>query len=148
MIYINKLHEIKKSKGLTIADVSRLSNIPSATITKIFNGSTPNPTFETIAQIAIAMGVSLDELTGVTSELSSKVDFSVGSTLNTYSDLLKEKDERLKEKDAFIQHLETQLAQSRTQIQRLLWFIGGFVLLVTVVVIFDIANGHVGYFRY
>ncbi len=145
---IKKLCDIKKEKNLTLSEISKLSNIPQATITKIFNGSTANPTFETIAQIAIAMGVSLDELTGITSEISAEVDFSVGSTLNTYSDLLKEKDERLREKDKFIELLSDMNKHHRTQIKRLLWFIGIFVLIVSVILLVDVTNGYFGYFRY
>lgn len=148
MLYINKLYEIKKTKSFTNAEIAKLSNIPLATITRIFNGSTPNPTFETIAQIAIAMGVSLDELTGFASEVSSDVNFSVGSTLNTYADLLAEKDERIKEKDKVIEILTDMNKQSRTQLKRVLWFTVMFALLIAVILFVDITNGHFGYFRY
>ena len=64
MPYVEKLKMIKEDKNLTNMEIANLSNIPLATITRVFNGQTPNPTFETISRIAIGMGVSLDELCG------------------------------------------------------------------------------------
>ena len=138
MLYLEKLKSLKAKKGLTNAEIAQLSNIPLATITRIFNGQTPNPTFETFSQIAIALGASLDEITGIN---QSNSQIPIEKTLNSYSALLKEKDERIKE-------FKEQMAIVRREKAKL-WItftcVVGFVLIVLIV---DLFNGHFGYFRY
>ena len=138
MLYLEKLKSLKAKKGLTNAEIAQLSNIPLATITRIFNGQMPNPTFETFSQIAIALGASLDEITGIN---QSNSQIPIEKTLNSYSALLKEKDERIKE-------FKEQMAVVRREKAKL-WItftcVVGFVLIVLIV---DLFNGHFGYFRY
>lgn len=148
MQYLEKLITLKEERNLTNAEIARLSNIPLATITRIFNGSTPNPTFETIAQIAIALGASIDELAGLKQADAPRLTSPVENTLNTYAELLQEKDARLREKDEMIATLREIGNQDRTQKKRLLWFIGIFMFFIVVVLIIDMFNGHIGYFRY
>lgn len=148
MKIINRIVKIKEEKNLTNQDIANLSNIPLATVTRVLNGSTPNPTFETIAKIAIAVGASLDEVSGLTSEKSEDVGFSIGETLNTYSVLLSEKDERIKEKDALIKHLQELNSEHRAQIRKILWFVAAMVTAIVAVLIIDVTNGNFGYFRY
>lgn len=57
--YLNSL----KTKGnFSLSDVSSLSDIPEATIRKIFSGETADPRFETVVKLVTAMGGSMDEL--------------------------------------------------------------------------------------
>ena len=42
--------------------LSKLASITLHTITKIESGTTPNPTIETVAKIAKALGVSIEDL--------------------------------------------------------------------------------------
>jgi len=48
--------------GISQDKLSKLASITLHTITKIESGSTPNPTIETMAKIAKALGVSIEEL--------------------------------------------------------------------------------------
>ncbi|MBU4274785.1 helix-turn-helix domain-containing protein [Patescibacteria group bacterium] len=48
--------------GISQDKLSKLASITLHTITKIESGSTPNPTIETMAKIAKALGVSIDDL--------------------------------------------------------------------------------------
>ncbi len=148
MPYLERLKALKEERNLTNAEIAKLSNIPLATITRIFNGSTPNPTFETFAQIAIALGVSLDEIAGLKQPEAAPVIAPIETTLSSYAELLKEKDERIREKDETIKLLKELGVQDRLQKKRLLWFIGIFVFFVIGVIFFDMINGHFGYFRY
>ena len=148
MPYLERLTKLKEEKKISNAEIAKLSNIPVATITRIFNGSTPNPTFETFTQIAIALGASLDEIAGLKHPEPIPVDSHIENTLNSYSELLKEKDARLKEKDEIIATLKDIGQQERNQKRRLLWFIGAFVAVVVTFLFIDLFNGHIGYFRY
>jgi transcriptional regulator with XRE-family HTH domain len=141
MPYVEKLKMIKDDKGLSNAEIATLSNIPLATITRVFNGQTPNPTFETISRIAFALGASLDELSGLKPLDAPDIVAPIETTLNSYVELLKEKDDRIKE-------LKEDKAIIRREKYKLVAMLAGIIAVILILVIVDIFNGHLGYFRY
>lgn len=134
MPFVDKLKAIRDEKHLSNVEIAKLSDTPLATITRVFNGQTPNPTFETISRIAIAMGVSLDELTGFKPTDAPPIPSRIETALNSYSELLKEKDDRIKE-----------LKEDKNKLRALLVGVIVFLLILLTV---DVLNGHFGYFRY
>lgn len=141
MPYLERLKALKEERDITNAEIARLSNIPLATITRIFNGSTPNPTFETFSNIAIALGASLDEIAGLKQPEAPPVPAPIAATLDSYAELLREKDERIRD-------LKDENEKTRHEKKRLgvaLACIVGFVMLLLSI---DILNGNFGYFRY
>lgn len=48
--------------GLTVAQIAERSGMPESTVTKVLNGTVRTPSYETVAPIAKALGVSLDSL--------------------------------------------------------------------------------------
>lgn len=137
MPYVEKLKTIRDDKKLTNVEISKLSNIPLATITRVFNGTTPNPTFETISKISIALGVSLDEITGLKPPEETPIASPIENTLNSYSTLLVEKDDRIKE-------LKEELKKERKEKNRILGvLLGAFVLVSAILAILaiDLLNG-------
>ena len=141
MPYLEKLNAYKEERNLTNVEIARLSNIPLATITRIFNGSTPNPTFETVSQIAIAVGASLDEIAGLKEPDEPPVPSRIENTLISYSELLKEKDDRINE-------LKEAIGKERKEKHMAECMFVFFVAFVLVVLAVDILNGHFGYFQY
>ena len=141
MPYLEKLKAFKEGKDLTNADIAKLSNLPLATVTRIFNGSTPNPTFETFTQIAIALGVSLDEIAGLKEPDEPPIPSRIEKTLDSYSELLREKDDRIKE-------LKDVIDRERKEKHTLEGVFAFFVAFVLVVLTIDILHGHFGYFQY
>lgn len=141
MPYLERLKELKEQKDLTNAEIATLSNIPLATITRIFNGATPNPTFETFVGIATALGVSLDEIAGLKSPHEDAVPSRVEMTINSYAELLKEKDDRIRE-------LKEEKKQERKEKARLMLFLAIFTTIVMFILAIDILNGNWGYFRH
>lgn len=134
MPYVEKLKMIKEEKDITNVEIANLSNIPLATVTRIFNGHTPNPTFETISQIAIALGASLDEIIGLKQPEETPVSSPIETTLNSYIELLKIKDDIIKRER-----------------REKYWTLGAlvvFVAFILTVLTIDILNGHFGYFTY
>ncbi len=57
-----KLRKKRKFRGLTLEKLEALAGVAGARIGQIENGKRPQPTFETIARIANALDVSLDDL--------------------------------------------------------------------------------------
>ena len=93
MPYIDILKKIKNEKHLTNEEIAKISNMPLSTITRIFNGTTPNPTFETILQLSLALGTSPDEIAGIKSptEPPPPIAAPIVATFDGFAELLKEK---------------------------------------------------------
>lgn len=141
MPYLNRLSDLKKEKKMTNTEIARLANLPLATVTRIFNGSTPNPTFETFVHIAIALGASLDEIAGLKQSETPPIDAPIENTLTAYSDLLKEKDDR-------IQELKAERDKEKREKHRLFLVLFAVTIVSSVILTIDILNGNFGYFRY
>jgi transcriptional regulator with XRE-family HTH domain len=57
-----KIRELRLKKGLSQEKLARLADVSFNTIVKIESGESKNPTFSTMAGIAKALDISLDEL--------------------------------------------------------------------------------------
>lgn len=105
MPYVEKLKIIKDDKKMTNKQIAELGNIGLSTVIKVFNGDTENPSFETIDRIANVLGVSLDELAGRKPTHEQPLTTPIVETFNSYSELLKDKDDRIQELKADKQRL-------------------------------------------
>ena len=139
MPYLEKLKAFKEEKDLTNSEIARLSNIPLATITRIFNGSTPNPTFETFTQIAIALGASLDEIAGLKEPDEPPIPSRIEMTLDSYSELLREKDDRIKE-------LKEEIEKERKEKHNITGALVFFVAFVLILLAVEVLRNQFGYF--
>ena len=140
MPYVEKLKMIKDEKGLSNAEIAKISEIPLPTVTRVFNGQTPNPTFETISRIALSMGASLDEISGLKQPETPPIPSPIETTLNSYAELLKEKDDRIKE---LKEEKENEHKEKNKLIAVLIGVLGFLLVLLTM----DLFNSGFGYFR-
>ena len=60
-----RLKELKDQRKVTNQQLSDLSGVPVGTINRIMAGQTDNPSFQTVCDMVMAMGGSLDELAGI-----------------------------------------------------------------------------------
>lgn len=148
MEYLEYFKELKERKNLTAADIAQLADIPVSTVQRIFSGTTPNPTFETISAIAIAVGGSLDEMVGLKSTEKENVPPQIATTLAAYSALLNEKDLRIREKDDNISYLNNELKSERKEKNTLSVLMFAVLAAIIIFFIIDITHGHFGYIRY
>ena len=58
---IEKLNEIRNSKGYTLKEIAEITEIPHSTISKIFAGFNKNPSIETVQKIANALECGIDD---------------------------------------------------------------------------------------
>lgn len=65
---IEYLNNLKEKSGLTNEQLSQVSGIPESTITRIFNGRTDNPYFQTIVDIVRSLNGSVDVMENLPSE--------------------------------------------------------------------------------
>lgn len=134
-----KLHEkLQKYKDLTqisINEISKKTDIPVSTVSRIFSGQTSAPSFESIVEIAKVLNVSLDELGEMpTNTFKCEVEVLVSRVIE--------------EKDKMIDDKNVDLSQKNKWIKVL--FISLFImfLVFAIVLIFDFTRGDIGYIRY
>ena len=166
MPYGEKLKTIKKEKKLTNAEIHRVCNVPLATVTRVFDEGSQGGNFETYVSLARGLGFSLDELAGLKQPDEQPLTSPIIETLNTYSEILKEKDERiqeLKEQNAKLEAkflefknssektitlLENEKKDIRHEKRKITSALIGLVLILIVGLLIDLWNGHIGNFRY
>jgi transcriptional regulator with XRE-family HTH domain len=56
------IRKYRLKKNMSQDRLSKLADVAFHTIVKIESGETPNPTIETVRKIAVALGVSIDDL--------------------------------------------------------------------------------------
>ena len=70
-MWLDNLNELKKSKGMTLKQISDATKIPESTIKRIFAGDTIDPYVSTIHRIVTALGGSLDHILADTNAVLS-----------------------------------------------------------------------------
>lgn len=145
---IKRLKELKAERHLTNAQIAEVSKIPLQTVNRVISGATQNPTFDTIARITIALGGSLDVIAGIATPEEQPLGARVESTIASYAELLKEKDERIQEKKDDIAALTAEKKVMRKERNVISCFLGAVVVLIVAFLLVDLLNGHFGYFRY
>nr|DAY57643.1 MAG TPA: helix-turn-helix domain protein [Caudoviricetes sp.] len=68
---IEKLNEIRNSKGYTLKELAEMTDIPHSTISKIFAGFNKNPSIEAVQKIANALECGIDDFIEYESEPKS-----------------------------------------------------------------------------
>ena len=61
-MFPRKIRELRKKKKISQETLARLAGVSLNTIVKIESGESRHPTIQTIAGIAEALGISLDEI--------------------------------------------------------------------------------------
>ena len=166
MPYGEKLKTIKREKNLTNNEIQKVCNVPLSTVTRMFDEDSRGGNFETYVSLARGLGFSLDELAGLKQPNEQPLDSPIIETFNSYSEILREKDERiqeLKEQNEKIQAnfnelkassnktiavLEGEKRDIRHEKRKITSALIGLVLILVIGLIIDLLNGHIGNFRY
>ncbi len=122
----NQLKLLKEQRKLTNQQLSDLSGVPIGTINRIMAGQTDNPSFQTVCDIVMAMDGSLDELVGIKEETQQEKKASSKEIIQLY---------------------ESMLANKEKWLHRL--FICCCIMMTVLVgiMVFDLANPHIGFFQ-
>lgn len=166
MPYGEKLKSIKKDKKLTNAEIHKVCKVPLATVTRIFDEESQGGNFETYVSLARGLGFSLDELAGLKRPDEQPLASPIIETFNSYSEILKEKDERIQElkeqneklqtsfselknsTDKTISVLESEKHDIRLEKRKITSALLCLVFVLVVGLLIDLFNGNVGNFRY
>lgn len=139
MPYLEKLKEIRDRCGLSNSQIAIAAGVSEPTVSRFFNGQTKLSQVETLARMAIVMGASLDEIAGLKS--ADAPTPIVEQAMSNYAELLKEKDIRIEE-------YRKGAERAWRMVRHLVIAVVGLAIAFLLVLFFDIANGHFGYFRY
>lgn len=166
MPYGEKLKSIKQERRLTNFQIHEMCNVSLPTVTRVFDEESQGGQFETYVSLARGLGFSLDELAGLKQPNEQPISSPIIETINSHSELLKEKDERIQElkeqneklqtafnelKDSSnktITLLENEKKDIRHEKRKITSALIGLVLILVVGLILDLLNGHIGNFRY
>ena len=122
------LKALKLKKNLTNQELSDLSGVPVGTINRIMANQTDNPSFQTVCDIVIALDGSLDELAGI----RPKKDNEAENAKYTPE----------------IEAIYKQMIHSKDKwIVRLFVFSCVIVAFIVFLLIFDLLNPNIGFFR-
>ncbi len=159
MPYGEKLKTIKKDKKLTNAEIHKVCKVPLATVTRIFDEESQGGNFETYVSLARGLGFSLDELAGLKQPDEQPLAAPIIETFNSYSEILKEKDERIQElkeqnakleaafnqfkeaNDKTISTLEHEKSDIRTEKRKITSALLALVLILVVGLLIDLFKG-------
>ena len=61
-MWLDKLKELKKEKGMSSKQIAELTNLPERTVVRIFSGDTDNPYVDTLRRIVSVLDGSLDDI--------------------------------------------------------------------------------------
>lgn len=116
-----QLREMKEQCGLNNKELADRSGVSLPTVNRIMSGETDSPGYQTVCDLVMAMGGSLDELAGIWLATEAQS----GESIEFYKQLISEKDAWLKR----------------------LFIISCLLISVIVfVVIFDIMHPYIGFF--
>lgn len=121
-----RLKELKDQRKLTNQQLSDLSGVPVGTINRIMAGQTDNPSFQTVCDMVMAMGGSLDELAGIQTPGGGEPSPPGEDLIQLYERTIEGKEKRL---------------------YRLFFLCCVLVAVLLGVLIYDLTHPMVGFFR-
>ncbi len=122
----NKIRILLKERNITQSALSELTDIPKSTLCRIL-GEDSYPSLDQAVRIIKVLGVSLDQLVGITEEIPPEKAQEIADTaINAYTDLIAEKEkqmqllrEQLEEKEKRVIYRESLLEEKDKRIESL-----------------------------
>ena len=123
-----QLKLLKEKRKLTNQQLSDLSGVPVGTINRILSGQTDNPSFQTVCDMVMAMDGSLDELVGIQQEIPQA-------------------EKKARASQEILSLYEAMIESKNKWLHRLFVCCCVLTLVLILLVIFDLMNPSVGFFR-
>ena len=128
MMLSTQLKLLKEKRKLTNQQLSDLSGVPVGTINRILSGQTDNPSFQTVCDMVMAMDGSLDELVGIQQEIPQA-------------------EKKARASQEILSLYEAMTESKNKWLHRLFVCCCVLTLVLIFLVIFDLMNPSVGFFR-
>lgn len=124
-----QLKILKEKRKLTNQQLSDLSGVPVGTINRILAGQTDNPSFQTVCDMVLAMDGSLDEIVGIKETPDENAE------------------KKARANQEILSLYESMIASKNLWIHRLFVCCCVLTLVLIFLVVFDLTNPAVGFFR-
>ncbi|MCI6990034.1 MAG: helix-turn-helix domain-containing protein [Clostridiales bacterium] len=124
-----QLKILKEKRKLTNQQLSDLSGVPVGTINRILSGQTDNPSFQTVCDMVLAMDGSLDEIVGIKETPDENAE------------------KKVRANQEILSLYESMIASKNQWIHRLFVCCCVLTLVLIFLVVFDLTNPAVGFFR-
>ncbi|HBK01579.1 MAG TPA: hypothetical protein DDY77_00920 [Clostridiales bacterium] len=126
---LKKMQELKDETKMTYQDIADKSGVPLSTVKRIFSGQTPDPGYTSIISIIEAMGGSAEDIKGN------------NTSAQTNSFVSRQSVERL------CSVYEHSLSDKNKLIKALLIIILSMMAIFIFLLVWDLCNPNVGFFR-
>lgn len=134
MSLCEKLQEMKQKSQQSYQTIADKSGVPLPTVKRIFSGQTPDPSYTTVCLLIKAMEIPPEETVGLYEAISS----ATADTVNALSAA----DARLI--DLYERSIDTKNKWIRLLLILCLTLISIFIFIL----IWDVCNPHIGFFRF
>ncbi len=127
---------LKDKSGMTTKEIAEKSGVPESTITRIFSGKTPNPTIISVMDIIRAMGGKASDV------------FDDNAQVNTQPKVPQVVLTDMEKKNLEIVELYKGIIESKDKTIKLLTYVLlGLASIIIFLLLFDLFNGGIGYFK-
>ena len=134
--FLERLRMLKDKSGMTTKEIAEKSGVPESTITRIFSGKTPNPTIISVMDIIRAMGGKASDV------------FDDNAQVNTQPKVPQVVLTDMEKKNLEIVELYKGIIESKDKTIKLLTYVLlGLASIIIFLLLFDLFNGGIGYFK-
>ena len=131
---IERLRALKDKSGMTSKEIAEKSKVPESTVTRILSGKTENPTIITVMAMTKAMGGTSADIFDDDAQIIPSANVIVSDAEKRHSEVVELYREIVKTKNKWIKFL-------------MIWNISITVFIILLLIL-DLMNGDVGFFRY
>lgn len=131
---IERLRALKDKSGMTSKEIAEKSKVPESTVTRILSGKTENPTVITVMAMTKAMGGTSADIFDDDAQIIPSANVIVSDAEKRHSEVVDLYREIVKTKNKWIKFL-------------MIWNISITVFIILLLIL-DLMNGDVGFFRY
>ena len=135
-VFLERLRVLKDKSGMSAKEIADKSGIPESTVTRILSGKTPNPTIISVMDIIKAMGGKASDV------------FDDNAQVNTLPKVPQTVVTDMEKKNSEVIELYERIIKSKDRTIRLLTYVLlGLASVIIFLLLFDLFNGGIGYFR-
>ena len=130
---VDRLRLLKDKSGMTTAQIADKARVPESTVARIFSGKTPNPTIITVIAMTKAMGGTAADIFDDDTQVNPTTCMVVSDEEKRHNEIV---------------DLYKEIIRARMQmIKALSLLLVGVVGIIVFLLLFDLFNGGIGYFK-
>lgn len=152
-VLIEKIREVKKERHLSNEKICELSGVAEATVSRILNGTSKRPSFDSILSMATALGISEENIL-VAAFNGEEPPQEVEAVAESYANVLSVKETKIEEQEKRIKVLEDsneRYKRNNVKLTTAVFVLGAVLCVVCIALsiyfVYDVLHGDIGYIR-